>query len=151
MIHDQNTIPDRRRTMETTVSFSNLSSIAQARLLSVRGEPLFLADWLRVVFIHFEVDPDALQRDVPFALDLQQGRAYVSLVAFTMRDMHPRLGGKLGALLFKPIATHNFLNVRTYVKHQGESASISWPNGWTTPSAFCSDQRSSGCLTAWAG
>lgn len=97
------------------------NAAARDRLLAVRGEPLFFADWLRVVFLHFEVDPDVLQRNVPFALDLWQGRAYVSLVAFTMRDMRPRRGGKLGALLFKPIATHNFLNVRTYVKHHEET------------------------------
>jgi uncharacterized protein len=38
-----------------------------------------------------------------------------------MRDMRPCVGGKLAALIFKPIATHNFLNVRTYVKHRGET------------------------------
>jgi uncharacterized protein YqjF (DUF2071 family) len=94
---------------------------ARRRLLSIKGEPLFYADWLRVLFIHFEVDAAALQREVPFPLDLHEGRGYVSLVAFTMRDMRPRVGGRLGALLFKPIATHNFLNVRTYVKHYGET------------------------------
>ena len=30
--------------------------------------------------------------------------------------------GRLGALLLRPIATHNFLNVRTYVRHRGETA-----------------------------
>ena len=37
-----------------------------------------------------------------------------------MRGMRPRFGGRLGALLFKPIATHCFLNVRAYVRHHGE-------------------------------
>src|SRR5438309_10693535 len=49
-----------------------------------------------------------------------KGRAYISLVAFTMRGMRPRLGGKITELLFKPIATHNFLNVRAYVRHGDE-------------------------------
>lgn len=98
-----------------------LSETARQRMLAVRGEPLFYADWLRAVFIHYEVDAGDLQRAVPFELDLDDGRAYVSLVAFTMRGMHPRIGGRLGGLLFKPIATHHFLNVRAYVKHQGES------------------------------
>ena len=84
------------------------------------GEPLFLAGWVRVLFVHFEVDAARLQRDVLFPLDLRDGRAYVSLVAFTMRDMRPRLGGKMTAWLLKPIATHEFLNVRTYVKCNGE-------------------------------
>ena len=46
-------------------------------MLSVRGEPLFLADWLRPVFVHYEVPAKELQRDVPFELDLYQGKAYV--------------------------------------------------------------------------
>lgn len=70
--------------------------------------------------IHLEVDAEALQRDVPFELDLRDGRAFVTLVAFTMENMRPRIGGRLGAWLFKPIATHDFLNVRTYVRHGGE-------------------------------
>src|SRR5258706_16325811 len=97
------------------------SSTGRARMLSVKGEPMFYADWLRAVFIHYEVNADALQRDVPFDLDLHDDSAYVSLVAFTLRNMRPRLGGKLAAFLFKPIATHEFLNVRAYVRHGGET------------------------------
>ncbi|CAN5683206.1 hypothetical protein BH20VER1_BH20VER1_30960 [soil metagenome] len=89
-------------------------------MLSLRGEPLFLARWDRVAFLHYESDPDELQRCVPFPLDLHDGRAFVSLVAFTMRDMRPRLGGSWGKWLFAPLATHSFLNVRTYVQHRGE-------------------------------
>jgi hypothetical protein len=110
--------------MTPTVAFaketSGLSQAARSRMLGVRGEPLFYSDWLRTVFIHYEVDAGLLQREVPFQLDLRQGKAYISLVAFTMRDMRPRMGGNLAALLFKPIATHEFLNVRTYVQNQGE-------------------------------
>src|SRR5262245_45936984 len=58
-----------------------LSAAARRRLLSRRAEPLFFADWDRALFIHYEVDAAALQRAVPFALDLREGRAYVSLVA----------------------------------------------------------------------
>src|SRR5581483_402315 len=77
------------------------SLAARERMLGVRGEPLLYADWLRVVFVHFEVEAGVLQRAVPFELDLFEGRAFVSLVAFTMRGMRPRIGGKLGAWLFK--------------------------------------------------
>lgn len=90
------------------------------RLHSRRGEPLFLADWERAVFIHFSVEPQRLQHWVPFPLDCRDGSAWVSLVAFTMRDMRPRLGGSVGRRLFAPIATHAFLNVRTYVVRNGE-------------------------------
>ncbi|HWF18806.1 MAG TPA: DUF2071 domain-containing protein, partial [Verrucomicrobiae bacterium] len=98
-----------------------LSEAARRRILSAKGEPRFYADWLRAVFIHYEVDAEYLQRAVPFELDLDEGRAYVSLVAFTMRGMRPRIGGKVGALLLKPIAGHGFLNVRAYVRHRGET------------------------------
>jgi len=93
---------------------------ARRRMLAIRGEPMFYARWDRAVFIHYEADPAALQLDVPFELDLRQGRAFVSIVAFTLSRMRPRIGGRLGEWLFKPIATHEFLNVRTYVRHRGE-------------------------------
>lgn len=96
------------------------SAAGRKRLLACRGDLLFYADWLNAVFLHFETDPDVLQREVPWSLDLYEGRAFVSLVAFTMRDLRPRFGGRIAALPFKPIATHEFLNVRVYVKHAGE-------------------------------
>ena len=107
------------------------SARAQNIMLAQRGEPLFLAAWRDALMIHFEVDTKTLQRDVPFQLDLWKGRAFVSLVAFTMRDMRPRFGGKLSALLFWPIATHDFLNVRTYVRH-GDEAGIHFIAEWLT-------------------
>jgi uncharacterized protein len=93
---------------------------AKDRLLSRPGEPLFYASWDNLLFMHYETAPDALQDYIPYPLDLYYGRAFVSLVAFTMRGMRPRLGGSVSALLFKPIATHHFLNVRTYVREKGE-------------------------------
>jgi uncharacterized protein len=107
--------------MQTPVaSRSTLSDDARRRMLAIRGEPMFYARWDRAVFIHYAADPATLQRDVPFALDLHNGRAYVSLVAFTLWRMRPRIGGRIGEWLLKPIATHEFLNVRTYVRHAGE-------------------------------
>lgn len=110
-----------------------LSDEGRARLLSRRGEPLFVAGWERVLFVHYEVDAAALQRDVPFQLDLREGRAFVSLVAFTMRDMRFRFGGPALSFLLKPIATHQFLNVRTYVRHGGERGIYfitEWLSNW---------------------
>jgi uncharacterized protein YqjF (DUF2071 family) len=98
----------------------DLSNAGKQRLLSKVGEPLFLARWDRAVFINYAADPALLQRQVPFDLDLREDRAFVSVVAFTLSRMRPRVGGRLGEWLFKPIATHEFLNVRTYVRHAGE-------------------------------
>src|SRR4051812_8696302 len=101
-------------------SRSTLSEDARRRMLAIRGEPMFYARWDRAVFIHYAADPPTLQRDVPFELDLRNGRAYVSLVAFTLWRMRPRIGGRIGEWLLTPIASHQFLNVRTYVRHDGE-------------------------------
>lgn len=80
----------------------------------------FLADWDRALMLHYEVAPEKLQPFVPFPLDVRNGKAYVSLVAFTMRGLRPKGGGWLAALPFRPIATHELLNVRTYVRQGGE-------------------------------
>ncbi|MEM8955013.1 MAG: DUF2071 domain-containing protein [Verrucomicrobiota bacterium] len=94
---------------------------ARERMIRSRGDPLFLADWQRAVFLHYEVDSELLAEAVPFDLDLWEGnRAIVTLVAFTMEGMRPRWGGKAGKWLFAPIGTHDFLNVRTYVRHGSE-------------------------------
>ena len=97
-----------------------LSEAARGRMLTHRGEPLFLARWDHAVFIHYEAEPTSLQRCVPFQLDVRNGRAFVSIVAFTLSRMRPRIGGRLGEWLLSPIGTHGFLNVRTYVHHNGE-------------------------------
>lgn len=105
------------RLIEETGSFSEEG---RRRLLSKVGEPLFLARWDRTVFIHYATDGELLQRQIPFELEIRNRRAFVSIVAFTLQRMRPRIGGRLGEWLFKPIATHEFLNVRTYVRHRGE-------------------------------
>ena len=97
------------------------SQIARQRMLEMEGRPRLFSDWDRAVFIHFQVPADVLQPLVPFELDLWQGKAYVSLVAFTMNNLRPAVGGRLGALLMSPISSHPFLNVRTYVRNGGET------------------------------
>lgn len=107
--------------METAIaSRTRLSDAARRRMLAVRGEPMFYARWDRAVFIHYAADPATLQPDIPFELDLRDGRAFVSVVGFTLSRMRPRIGGRFGEWIFKPIGTHEFLNIRTYVQHQGE-------------------------------
>jgi uncharacterized protein len=78
------------------------------------------ADWLRMVFVHLEVEEAALRRSVPFELDLFHGRAFVSLVAFVMRRFRPRGTGIAGRVACAPFTRHGFLNVRTYVRHDDD-------------------------------
>jgi uncharacterized protein YqjF (DUF2071 family) len=75
-----------------------------------------------VLFVHFSVDAEALGRIVPFDLDLRDGHAYVSLVAFTQNRLRPIRGGRIAAILSSPIARHAFLNLRAYVRVNGEPA-----------------------------
>jgi len=114
-------------------STGELSQAAGRRIRSSWGEPLFIAGWHQVLMIHFEVDAVALQRMVPFPLELHEGRAFVSLVAFSMRCMRPYRGGKMSAWFFRPIATHDFLNVRTYVRCGSETGIhflAEWLSSW---------------------
>jgi uncharacterized protein len=109
--------------VHSTLSIADSLSPSEAgkrRLLSKFGEPLFLARWDRAVFMNYSADPATLQRQVPFELDLRDGQAFVSVVAFTLVRMRPRIGGAWTEWILKPIATHEFLNIRTYVRHNGE-------------------------------
>jgi len=99
----------------------SLSANARQRFQRIERWPLFICDWDRALFMHFEVDPDNLQPQIPFELDLYSGKAIVSLVAFTMRGLRLAIGGRLSAILTAPVATHPLLNVRTYIRHQGEA------------------------------
>ncbi len=104
-----------------SIATSLPNEAGRERMMQMRWEPLFLAGWERTLMLHYSVAPEVLQPHVPFELDVRDGKAYVSLVAFTMRGLRPRRGGRIIRTMFKPIATHEFLNVRAYVKHGGES------------------------------
>jgi uncharacterized protein YqjF (DUF2071 family) len=67
------------------------------------SRPLFHADWLDVIFLHYEVEPAALQPFVPYQLHLREGMAYVSLVAFTLRRLRSDLSARVGEWLLRPI------------------------------------------------
>jgi uncharacterized protein YqjF (DUF2071 family) len=78
--------------------------------------PWFLADWRDALFVHYAIEPAVLQPHVPFELDLFDGLAWVSLVAFTQRRLRPAIGGRWTSWAMAPVATHPFLNLRTYVR-----------------------------------
>lgn len=108
--------PATTATEEGRVVRSTLSDEGREAMLRDRGGTVFLADWAGLTFLHFEVDPDALQEVVPFPLDRFEGRTFVSLVAFTMRRFRPAFGGRLTSWMTAPLATQRFLNLRTYVR-----------------------------------
>ena len=97
-----------------------ISATARQRFLKEERAPLFRCEWPRVLFVNYEIEPAILQPQVPFELELFNGRAIVSIAAFTMRRFRPNRGGKFGEWIFSPAAKNSFLNVRTYVCHHNE-------------------------------
>jgi len=107
----------------------NASQSARRHFQAGGRKPLFLGNWERALFIHYETDPNILQKQIPFELDLWQGMALVGVVAFSMRRLRPSFGGRLTERLFLPIANHEFLNVRTYVR-PGQQPGIYFMAEW---------------------
>ncbi len=93
------------------------------------ARPLFRCEWLDVVFLHYEVDPAVLAPLVPFTLDTWEGKAYVSLVAFTLAGLSCAHGRRATRAMLRPISDHAFLNVRTYVR-QGDASGIYFLAEW---------------------
>jgi hypothetical protein len=75
--------------------------------------PAMKQSWQHVLFLHWEVEAEALARRLPpgLTLDTHQGRAFVGVVPFTMRGVrflwHPSLPW---------ISNFHETNVRTYVR-----------------------------------
>lgn len=72
----------------------------------------FYQEWNRSLFLHWPVDPDALREVIPAGteLDLYEGKAWISVVAFTMQKIRPK-----HLPFFKPISNFHEINVRTYI------------------------------------
>lgn len=77
----------------------------------------FYQEWNRTVFLHWKVDALILSKFLPtdLEIDLFQGQAWVSVVAFTMEKIRPRY------LPYIPwISNFDEINIRTYVKKEGK-------------------------------
>jgi uncharacterized protein len=74
--------------------------------------PVLYEKWESLLFLHWEYDPQAIQRTLPDGLyvDTFDGKAYLAIVPFLMRDVRPRLFPSI----FEG-SDFEELNVRTYV------------------------------------
>lgn len=72
-----------------------------------------MCDWAPALFLHFAVDPEALQRNLPLPLDLFGERAFASVVWVGMSRVRISAGP---IRLPLPGAGTRFLNIRTYVR-----------------------------------
>lgn len=78
----------------------------------------YYQEWNEVVFLHYPVDHLTLSKLLPtgLELDLFEGQAWISLVAFTMLKIRPR-----HLPPFSPISNFHEFNVRTYVRYKGKT------------------------------
>jgi hypothetical protein len=76
------------------------------------GPWVYYQEWNRALFLHWRVPKELLQALIPpgTSLEIFDGDAWVSIVAFTMEEIRPR---RLPALSF--ISTFHEINVRTYI------------------------------------
>ena len=77
----------------------------------------FYQQWNQVLFFHWAVDAELLRALLPkkLELDLFDGKAYVSLVPFSMQQIRPKYLPS-----FQPISDFHEVNIRTYVKKDGK-------------------------------
>lgn len=80
------------------------------------GPPVLRQSWSKLLFAHWPLDPAVLRPLIPDVLEVDtfEGSAWVGVVPFAMRKVHPRFTPEMGWL-------SNFLelNIRTYVKKDG--------------------------------
>ncbi len=100
------------------------AQVAKRRLLSARGDPFVYADWKRVVFLHFAFPAEVLKEQIagPFELELHKGRGIVTIVALCMSRFRP--AGLSPACVFPVLREQQFLNLRTYARHNDEPGAL---------------------------
>ena len=83
--------------------------------------PVMRQKWHHLTFVHWAVDPDVVRSRLPQSLepDIFEGRAYLSLVPFTMTGVTP--------VRLRPrpfFSDFHETNVRTYVKRKGRDPGV---------------------------
>jgi uncharacterized protein YqjF (DUF2071 family) len=78
-------------------------------------------NWHHLLFLHWEVPPEELQKLVPpeLTIDTHEGKAYVGLIPFTMTGVRPVMTPPLPW-----ISSFHEVNVRTYVHLGGRDPGV---------------------------
>lgn len=85
------------------------------------GRPAGFQRWQNLLFLHWEVPAEAIATLLPpdLTVDTFDGKAWVGVVPFTMRDVAPRWSPSVPG-----ISHFHELNVRTYVHHKGKNPGV---------------------------
>lgn len=85
------------------------------------GRPRGYQSWHHLLFLHWEVPAETIQKTLPESLEVDtfEGRAFVGVVPFTMRDVAPWWSPSVPG-----ISNFHELNVRTYVHRKGRDPAV---------------------------
>ncbi|CAA9288078.1 MAG: Vng1746c [uncultured Chloroflexi bacterium] len=109
--------------MSSTTSPAGVPTI-EDRIAPTRRPPatsIMRQNWRSLLFLHWEVPVDVLRPLVPaqLSIDTFEGRAYIGVTPFVVRDARPRLLPAVPGL-----SDFNELNVRTYVHYGGRDPGV---------------------------
>ena len=102
-----------------------MTSVDSIDRISPAREPdapaVILQNWHHLLFLHWEIPPQELQRLIPpeLTIDTFEGKAYVGLIPFTMTGVRPVLTPPLPW-----ISSFHEVNVRTYVHRDGNDPGV---------------------------
>ncbi len=107
-----------------THAMSPAAPTLEDRLAPTRRPPgpsVMRQDWRQLLFLHWEVPPEALRPLIPapLSVDTFEGRAYVGVTPFVVRGARPRLAPPVPGL-----SNFDELNVRTYVHLDGREPGV---------------------------
>lgn len=85
------------------------------------GRPAQYQRWDDLLFLHWRVPAEVLRPLIPSSLEIDtfEGDAYVGVVPFMMRDVHPTWAFSVG-----PISNFLETNLRTYVHREGRDPGV---------------------------
>ncbi len=94
-----------------------LQAVAHRETPLSSGPWIMRQTWLDLLFAHWPIDTEVLRPLIPPSLEIDtfEQQAWVGVVPFQMRDVHPR-----GLPSVQGLSTFPEINVRSYVKRNGD-------------------------------
>ena len=113
----------------------NIDRLAPTR--RPNGRIVMRQQWRDLLFLHWEVPAALLQSLTPaeLTLDTFDGKAYVGLVPFTMRNVRPVWSPSV-----PPLSNFHETNVRTYVHYKGRGPGV-WFFSLDAANSHCRPNR----------